>query len=151
MLVLMLNLLYVHISTFRSVCAVTNMDVFCSSLILCFPDMWLGYFLNDFYMVPVAPVITGIITFVFTFHMRFISSVMSNCILFSAFCWSYFCLPKLHQLKCMFLFHCRGLWCPVYCWGWFYWFACVYSIIWSPYLLYFFLLILVHVYTNVFM
>jgi hypothetical protein len=28
-------------------------------------------FLNDFEMVPVAPVITGI-TFVFTFHMRWI-------------------------------------------------------------------------------
>jgi hypothetical protein len=31
--------------------------------------MLLTYFLNDFEMVPVAPIITGI-TLVFTFHMR---------------------------------------------------------------------------------
>jgi hypothetical protein len=31
--------------------------------------MLLTYFLNDFEMVPVAPIITGI-AFVFTFHMR---------------------------------------------------------------------------------
>ena len=34
------------------------------------------YFLNDFEIVPVAPMITGI-TFVFTFHMRCISIVRS--------------------------------------------------------------------------
>ena len=38
--------------------------------------MLLKYFLNDFEMVPVAPIITGI-TFVFTFHMRCISIVSS--------------------------------------------------------------------------
>jgi hypothetical protein len=38
--------------------------------------MLLTYFLNDFEMVPVAPIITGI-TFVFTFHMRCISIVRS--------------------------------------------------------------------------
>jgi hypothetical protein len=32
-----------------------------------FPFMFLGYFLNDFQMVPFAPIITGI-TFIFTFH-----------------------------------------------------------------------------------
>ena len=57
-------------------CAVPNMAVFCSSLTLCLPAMLLTYFLNDFEMVPVAPVITGI-TFIFTFHMRFISIVRS--------------------------------------------------------------------------
>jgi len=31
--------------------------------------MLFTYFLNDFQIVPVAPIITGI-TFVFTFHMR---------------------------------------------------------------------------------
>jgi hypothetical protein len=36
--------------------------------------MVLTYFLNDFEMVPVAPIITGI-TLVFTFHIRFISIV----------------------------------------------------------------------------
>jgi hypothetical protein len=38
--------------------------------------MLLMYFLNDFEMVPVARIITGI-TFVFTFHMRCISIVRS--------------------------------------------------------------------------
>ena len=75
-LFIMLNLLHFYISTFHSVCAVPNMAVFCSSLISCFPGMLLRYFLNDFEMVPVAPIITGI-TFVFTFHMRCISTLMS--------------------------------------------------------------------------
>ena len=52
------------------------MAVFCSSLTSCFPGMLLTYFLNDFEIVPVAPIITGI-TFVFTFHMRCISIVRS--------------------------------------------------------------------------
>jgi len=65
-LVAVLNLLYFHISTFRSVCTVPNMAVFWSSLTSCFPSMLLTYFLNDFEIVPVAPIITGI-TFIFTF------------------------------------------------------------------------------------
>ena len=59
-LVSVLNLLYFYISTFRSMCAVPNMAVFCSSLTSCFPGMLLMYFRNDFEIVPVAPVITGI-------------------------------------------------------------------------------------------
>ena len=55
-------------------CALPNMAVFCSSLTICFPGMLLTYFLNDFEIVPVAPIITGV-TFVFTFHMRYISVV----------------------------------------------------------------------------
>ena len=58
-----LNLLYFYIRTFRSMCAVPNMAVFCSSLTSWFPGMLLTYFLNDFEIVPVAPIITGI-TFV---------------------------------------------------------------------------------------
>ena len=73
-LVSALNLLCFYISTFRSVCAVPNMAAFFSSLTLRFPGMLLTYFLNDFEIVPVAPIITGI-TFVFTFHMRCISVV----------------------------------------------------------------------------
>ena len=53
-LVSVLNRLYVYISTFRSMCAVPNMAVFCSSLTSCFPSMLLTYFLNDFEIVPVA-------------------------------------------------------------------------------------------------
>jgi len=73
-LVSVLNLLYFYISTFRSMCAVPNMVVFCSSLTSCFPGMLLTYFLNDFEIVPVALITAGI-TFVFTFHMRCISIV----------------------------------------------------------------------------
>ena len=62
--------------TFRSMCAVPNMAVFCSSLTSCFPSMLLTYFLNYFEIIPVSPIIT-IITFVFTFHMRCISIVRS--------------------------------------------------------------------------
>ena len=75
-LVSVLNLLYFYINTVRSMCAVPNMAVFCSSLTSCFPGMLLTYFLNDFEIVPFAPVITGI-TFVFTFHMSCISIVRS--------------------------------------------------------------------------
>jgi len=41
------NLLYFYISTYRSMCAVLNMAVFCSSLTSCPPGMLLTYFLND--------------------------------------------------------------------------------------------------------
>ena len=63
-LVSVLDLLYFYISTFRSMCTVPNMTVFCSSLTSCFPGTLLTYFLNDFEIVPVTPIITGI-TFVF--------------------------------------------------------------------------------------
>jgi hypothetical protein len=43
--------------------------------------MVLTYFLNDFEMVPVAPIITGI-TLVFTFHIRCISIVRSFYVVF---------------------------------------------------------------------
>ena len=75
-LVSVLNLLYFYMSTFRSMCAVTNMAVFCSSLTSSFPGMLFTYFLNVFQIVPVAPIITGI-TFVFTFHVHCISIVRS--------------------------------------------------------------------------
>ena len=55
-LVSVLDLLYFYISTFRSMCAVSNMAVFCSSLTSWFPGMLLTYFLNVFEIVPVAPI-----------------------------------------------------------------------------------------------
>ena len=75
-LVPVLTPLYLCASTFRSMCAVPYMVVFCSSLTSWFPGMLLTYFLNDFEMFPVAPIITGI-TFVFTYHMRCISVLRS--------------------------------------------------------------------------
>jgi hypothetical protein len=61
--------LYIYTSTSRCMCAVPNMAAVYISLISCFPDRLFRYCLNDFEMVPVAPIITGI-TFPFTFHMR---------------------------------------------------------------------------------
>ena len=53
-LVSVLNVLFFYVSTFRRICAVPNMAVFCSPLTSCFPGMLLTYFLNDFEIVPVA-------------------------------------------------------------------------------------------------
>jgi hypothetical protein len=71
-----LVLLYFYVSTYRSMCAVPNTAVFCSSLTSLCPVMLLTCYLNDFEMVAVAPITTGI-TLVFTFHMRCISIVKS--------------------------------------------------------------------------
>jgi hypothetical protein len=71
-LVPVLTLLYLYVSTFRSMCAVSNMAVFCSSLTSWFLGMLLTYFLNDFEMVLVAPII--IIIIIIIIDMRFIMS-----------------------------------------------------------------------------
>ena len=72
-----LVLMVFYASTFRRMCAVLNMAVLCSSRTSWLPGMLHTYFLNDFEMVPVAPVITGI-TVVFTFHIRWISIIINN-------------------------------------------------------------------------
>jgi hypothetical protein len=59
-LVPVLTLLYFYVNTFRTVCAVRNMAVFCSCLTSWFSGMLLTYFLNDLEVAPVAPIITGI-------------------------------------------------------------------------------------------
>jgi hypothetical protein len=61
MLFAMINILHFYISIFQTMGAVSNMSVFCSSLISCFPFVFLGYFLNDFEVVLVTHIITGII------------------------------------------------------------------------------------------
>jgi len=48
-----LAVLYFYVKTFRSICAVPNMAVVCSSFTSWFPGMFLMYFLNDFEMIPV--------------------------------------------------------------------------------------------------
>jgi hypothetical protein len=55
-------------------CAVPNMAVFCSSLILCFPQTLNRYFLNDSEMAPV----TRYYRYHFTFHMYCISFARSS-------------------------------------------------------------------------
>ena len=68
----MINILYFYISTFRSMCTVSSMAFSYDFSISYFPGMLLSYFLNNFEMVPVFPIIAGII-FVFTLHLSFIS------------------------------------------------------------------------------
>jgi hypothetical protein len=55
------------LALFRDMCAVPNMEVYCTYLISCFPVMLLRYFLSDFEMVPVASTLSAII-FSLIFH-----------------------------------------------------------------------------------
>ena len=149
-LCLVLNILYFYISTFRSICAASNMAVFCSSLISCFPGVLLRYFLDDFEIVPAVSIIADI-TFVFTFHMRCISIVRSLYFrIYSASFFITFLFPKTATSITIHVpFHYHGLWCLVCCWRRFCRFAFVDSIIWLPGRLHLFVLILVHVRTSV--
>ena len=71
-------ILYFYISTSRSVCAVAEMAVFCGSLILCFASMLLGYCLSDFEIVPVAPIITGLLLLLFLVTVLFSLVILLN-------------------------------------------------------------------------
>ena len=61
-LVSVLNLLYSYTSTFRSMCAVPNMAVFCSSLTSCFPGMLLTYFLNVIIITIIIAIISEFVS-----------------------------------------------------------------------------------------
>ena len=61
-----------HCSTFRTMCDVPSIDVFCSESIECFPGTDSKFFLKLLVTVPVAQIITGVIIH-FRFHIRFIS------------------------------------------------------------------------------
>ena len=63
-----LALMYFYVSTFRSMCAVPNMAVFCSSFTSWFPGRLLMYFLNDFEMVPLIIIIIIIIIIIHILH-----------------------------------------------------------------------------------
>ena len=78
-------------------CAVPSMAVFCSSLISCFPGALFRYFLNDFKIVPVASITTGI-TLVLTYHIS-CTSVVSflHFRIFSAPFFITFLSPKIAQ------------------------------------------------------
>ena len=56
-----------HCSTFRIICDVPSIAVFCSESIECFPGTASRFFLRLHVTIPVAPVITGIIV-----HFRFL-------------------------------------------------------------------------------
>ena len=77
MLFRMLNMLCTVILALPTVCVQCTIWLFFySSLISCPPGMLLRYCLNYTEMVPAAPVITGI-TSAFTFHMGWISVMLS--------------------------------------------------------------------------
>jgi hypothetical protein len=56
-------------STFRIVCGVPSIAVFCNECIECFPGMASKVFLKPFVTIAVAQVVTGIIIH-FVFHIR---------------------------------------------------------------------------------
>ena len=86
------------LTLFRSMCAVHNMALFCIFSISCYPVMFLRYSLSDFEIVPVAPIITGII-FTSTFHMRWIPLMRFYILKASQLLsWSHFCLQELQHL-----------------------------------------------------
>jgi len=84
-------------------CAVPNMAVFCSSLILCFPQMLNRYFLNHSEMAPV----TRYYGYHFTFHMHCISFARSSnfrifniiIIIIIITCIIYFIYLKIHGFR----------------------------------------------------
>ena len=61
-----------HCSTFRIMCDVPSIAVFCSESIECFPGTVSKFSLKLFVNIPMAPIITGIIVN-FRFHIRCIS------------------------------------------------------------------------------
>ena len=61
-----------HCSTFRIMCDVPSIAVFCSESIECFPGTASKFFPKLLVTIPVAPTITGTIVH-FRFHIRFIS------------------------------------------------------------------------------
>ena len=92
------------------------------------------YFMNDFGMVPVASVITGI-SFVFTFHKGSVAIIRSLYVtIFSASLLITFLSPEA-AASIKFPFNHHGLRCPVYCQGWFCQFSLVDFIMWLPYLI----------------
>ena len=57
-----------HCSTFRIMCDVPSIAVFCSESVECFPGIVSKFFFKLLVTIPVAPIITGIIVH-FRFHI----------------------------------------------------------------------------------
>jgi hypothetical protein len=88
-----LALMYFYISTFRSVCVVPSVAVFWSCWTPWFPGMVLTYFLNDFEMVPVTPIITGYIVII----IIIIIIIIINGFVIGTLLWSL----HINQLNCI--------------------------------------------------
>ena len=115
----LLNALHWYISTLRSLCAVSSMACFCSALIFVFfrhislifsEWIWYGPSWPSHYWYHFCFFLTCPIFISYVCHILSSSQLLS---------WSHFCVLKLPlQLTHVFLFHCRWLWCPVYCYVW---------------------------------
>jgi hypothetical protein len=86
---------------------VPGVAVFCSSLISCFLHVSVRYFVNDFKMVPLAPIIPGIS---FVFICRIYSGRIVRSLDFNS-SWLFLLTAFLLQrvLTYRFLFHYHGL------------------------------------------
>ena len=95
-------------STFRIMCYVPSIAVFCSESVECFPGTASKFFLKLLVTIPVAPVITGIIVH-FRFHIRCIcihKLLYFN--FFSAFFPTPFCVRVLPHLSVCMLHNTSG-------------------------------------------
>jgi hypothetical protein len=61
-----------HCSTFRIMCDVPSIAVFCSESIECFPGTVSKFFLNLLVTIPVAPIITGTIVHIIYIYYYYI-------------------------------------------------------------------------------
>ena len=110
------NVLCVYITAFRSMYAMPDRAVFCSSLISCFPVMLLRYCLSDFekFHSPLLLLVSLLLS-----HSTCDEFLLWDLYIFKSsqlLSWSQFCLQELQRLlKCVFLVYYHGLWCPVYC------------------------------------
>ena len=81
-----------HCSTFRIMCDVPSIAVFCSESIEYFPGTASKFFLKFLVTIPVAPIIIGVII-QFRFHIR---SVYLHKLLYFNFFLASFCTTFLH-------------------------------------------------------
>jgi len=84
-------LLFFYVSTFRSMCAVPSIAVFCSSLTSWFRLMSLTYCLNYFETVPIATIITGIIIIIIIIIIIMLVITFVQCI--------YNCIPETNPVS----------------------------------------------------
>ena len=96
-----------HCNTFRIMCDVPSIAVFCSESIECFPGIVSKFFFKLLVTIQVAPIITGTIVH-FRFHIRCIS--IHKLLYFNFFPLPFaqhFCLRLLPHLSvCMFSLFC---------------------------------------------
>ena len=91
-----------HCSTFRIMCDVPSIAVFCSEVVECFPGTASKFFLKLLVTITVAPIITDIIVH-FRFHIRCIYA--NSCILTSfplPFAQNFYLRVLPHLSVCMF-------------------------------------------------